>query len=80
MNDEENVSIQLVRLESKLDLLAIQLLALSNRDDDFEKRIRDIERKKVVTVPAMWAALTSVAALVSVAMPILITSYSNVGR
>lgn len=78
--ESESVPITLVRLEGKMDLLAVQLLALSNRNDDFEKRIRDIERKKVVTVPAMWAALTSVAAVVSVCMPILINTYSMVGK
>ncbi|WP_329105528.1 hypothetical protein OG792_32875 [Micromonospora sp. NBC_01699] len=67
---EVQVQIWFARLEAKLDI------ALSQHADH-ETRLREIERRPVVTPRAMWVGLAAVGGLVAAAQPFLDRLYAN---
>lgn len=61
---EESVDARLARIETKID----QFLSQSS---DHETRIRVLEGARFVTVPQMWAFMTGLLSIITVAIYIL---------
>ena len=67
-NEKVRVAVCLVRIESKIDAMLANV-------NDHEQRLRELEKKPVVTTRSMWAGLVAVAAIVSTVAPFFAQLY-----
>lgn len=67
----EEIGLAVVRIEGKLDVLALRNQSLETAATDHENRLRTLEQRPVITTKAFWSAILGTGTFVGAIVPIV---------